>query len=278
MDRVEHGYADNNGVKIHYASLGSGPPIVFIHGFPDFWYSWRRQMAALSGSYRCVAIDQRGYNLSDKPAGQAQYDMMLLVSDVVAVIKSLGVEKAIVCGHDWGGIVAWSTAMYAPQVVDKLIICNLPHPAGLAKELAENPKQQANAQYARDFQQADAHTKLTADALALMVCSKDLDALPAYQEAFGRSDIEAMLHYYKQNYPRPPYTAPARDWPKINVPVLQFHGLADWALLPGGLNSTWEHLGADYTLVTLPGIEHWVQLEAADTVSNTMQDWLSRRP
>ena len=85
--RVEHGYADSNGVKIHYASLGKGPLIVMIHGFPDFWYTWRDQMAALSDNFQCVAIDQRGYNLSDKPKGVENYDVRLLVGDVAAVLN-----------------------------------------------------------------------------------------------------------------------------------------------------------------------------------------------
>src|SRR5438552_13273697 len=109
--RVTHGYADSNGVKIHYASLGKGPLIVMIHGFPDFWYTWRDQMEALSINYQVVAIDQRGYNLSDKPKGVENYDMRLLVGDVAAVIKHLGRDKAIIVGHDWGGVVAWVFAM-----------------------------------------------------------------------------------------------------------------------------------------------------------------------
>src|SRR5271154_1697838 len=117
--RVKNGYADSNGVKIHYASLGSGPLIVMIHGFPDFWYTWRDQMAALSDKFQCVAIDQRGYNLSDKPKGVENYDMRLLVGDVIAVIHALGKEKAIIVGHDWGGMVAWQTALNVPQVTEK---------------------------------------------------------------------------------------------------------------------------------------------------------------
>ena len=106
-DRVTHGYADSNGVKIHYASLGSGPLVVMIHGFPDYWYTWRRQMEGLADKFQVVAIDQRGYNLSDKPAGVENYDVRLLVGDVVAVIKHLGQQKAVIVGHDWGGLVAW---------------------------------------------------------------------------------------------------------------------------------------------------------------------------
>src|SRR5471032_1897294 len=94
-DRVTHGYADSNGVKIHYATIGSGPLVVMIHGFPDYWYTWRHQMAGLADRFQVVAIDQRGYNLSDKPAGVESYDMRLLVGDVLAVIRSLGQQKAI---------------------------------------------------------------------------------------------------------------------------------------------------------------------------------------
>src|SRR5882724_1915767 len=172
--RVEHGYADSNGVKIHYASLGKGPLIVMIHGFPDFWYTWRDQMEALSKDYLVVAIDQRGYNLSDKPKGVENYDIRLLVGDVAAVIKHLGRDKAIVVGHDWGGMVAWSFAMAMPEMVDKLIILNLPHPRGIARELATNPEQQKNSQYARNFQKEDAASKLKAEQLAFWV--KDLKA------------------------------------------------------------------------------------------------------
>src|SRR5271170_3362425 len=202
--RVQHGYADSNGVKIHYASLGSGPLIVMIHGFPDYWYTWRNQMEALSDQYQCVAIDQRGYNLSDKPKGVENYDVRLLVGDVAAVIKSLGQQKAIIVAHDWGGLVAWQFALNVPQMTDRLIILNLPHPRGLTRELAHNPDQQKNSQYARNFQMPDAASKLTAEGLAFWV--KDPDAKAKYIEAFKRSDFEAMLNYYKRNYPREPYT------------------------------------------------------------------------
>src|SRR5258708_17100132 len=149
--RVTHGYADSNGVKIHYASIGKGPLVLMIHGFPDYWYTWRNQMEALSDSYQAVAIDQRGYNLSDKPKGVENYDVRLLVADVAAVIKHLGRDKAIIVGHDWGGLVAWSLAMGMPEMVDRLIILSLPHPRGIAREHAANPEQQQNSQYSRYF-------------------------------------------------------------------------------------------------------------------------------
>ena len=272
---VKHGYADSNGVKIHYATLGSGPLMVMIHGFPDFWYSWRDQMQALSDTYQCVAIDQRGYNLSDKPKGVENYDMRLLVGDVAAVVKSLGRDKAIIVGHDWGGMVAWSFAMTYPQMTDKLIILNLPHPRGLRRELAHNPQQQKNSQYARNFQQPDAASKLTAEGLARRIADPEVRA--KYVEAFQRSDFEAMLNYYKANYPREPYTEDASPLVKVQAPVLMFHGLKDTALLSGALNNTWDWLDKDLTLVTVPGAGHWVQQDASDLVSRTMKWWLAMR-
>jgi len=274
--RVEHGYADSSGVKIHYAALGDkkNPLIVMIHGFPDFWYSWRDQMAALSTDYYVVAIDQRGYNLSDKPKGVESYDMRLLVGDVIAVIKHLGREKAIIVGHDWGGAVSWTLATFQPQFVEKLIILNLPHLRGLSRELANNPQQQKNSQYARDFQQPDAHTKITAERIAFWV--KDPEAKKKYIEAFKRSDMEAMLNYYKRNYPREPYKEDTSPVVKVKMPVLMIHGLDDTALLAGALNNTWEWLESDLTLVTIPKAGHFVQQDASDMVTRSMKMWLKR--
>ena len=274
-NKVKDGYADSNGVKIHYATMGSGPLVVMIHGFPDFWYTWRDQMAGLADQYQVVAIDQRGYNLSGKPEGVENYDMKLLVGDVIAVIKSLGKEKAVVVGHDWGGMVAWQVALNVPQMVDKLIILNLPHPKGLNRELVNNPAQQKNSQYARNFQaKSAAELKLSAEALTGWV--KDPEARKHYVDAFKQSDMEAMLNYYKRNYPREPYTLDESPVVKTQMPVLMFHGLGDTALLSGALNNTWDWMGKDLTLITIPGASHFVQQDASDLVTRSMKMWLNR--
>ena len=144
-EEFEHGFVDSDGVKLHYASLGQGPLVVMLHGFPDYWYTWRQQMRALARDHKAVAIDLRGYNLSDKPKGVDNYAMRLLVGDVAAVVRHFGREKAIIVGHDWGGAVAWNFAMARPAMTEKLIVCNLPHPRGLARELANNEQQQRNS-------------------------------------------------------------------------------------------------------------------------------------
>jgi len=274
--RVKEGFADSAGVKIHYVTLGSGPLVVMIHGFPDYWYTWRHQMEGLADKFQVVAIDQRGYNKSDKPAGVESYSAPLLVGDVIAVIKHLGRAKAIVVGHDWGGVVAWSLAMEAPQLVEKLVILNLPHPRGLVRELASNPEQQKNSAYARRFQTEGAEKALTAEGLAVWV--KDPAAKAKYVEAFGRSDFAAMLSYYKANYPREPYVddGATRFAKRVQCPVLAIHGLKDTALLGSGLNNNWDFVEADYTLLTIPSAGHFVQQDAPELVTKTIRNWLLR--
>jgi pimeloyl-ACP methyl ester carboxylesterase len=200
--------------------------------------------------------------------------MRHLVSDVAAVIRHLGRERAIIMGHDWGGAVAWQFATHLPAQTEKLIVLNLPHLRGLSRELARNPQQQQNSQYARNFQQEGAHLQLTPENLCQWVT--DPQARERYIEAFQRSDFEAMLHYYKQNYPRPPYEESSSPVVKVQASVLQIHGLEDKALLPGALNDTWEWLEQDYTLVTIPHAGHFVQHDAADLVTRTIRSWLTR--
>ena len=285
FDRVTHGYAtSDSGVKIHYATLGKGPLVVMIHGFPDFWYSWRHQMEALSDAFQVVAIDQRGYNLSDKPKGVESYDLRLLVGDVAAVIKHLGRDKATIVGHDWGGMVAWQFAMTLPQMTENLVILNLPHPNGLLRELKSNPDQIANSEYARTFQRGTPKdpnvffgNPMTAQTLSGWV--RDPAARKRYVEAFERSDFEAMLNYYKRNYPATSGAeAPALPpMPKVKPPVLMFHGLEDRALNKNGLSGTWDWVEKDLTLVTIPGAGHFVQQDAPELVTTTLRWWLQAR-
>ncbi len=270
----EDGFADSDGVKIHYVTAGKGPLVVMIHGFPDFWYSWRKQMPELAKHFQVVAVDMRGYNLSDQPTGVENYAMPKLVGDIDAVVKHFKQDKVIIVGHDWGGIVAWTYAMTFPEKTDRLVILNLPHPKGLQRELANNPQQQKNSQYARNFQQPDAASKVLPEMLVFWV--KDPEARKKYLEAFKRSSMEGMLNYYKANYPREPYKYDEeRPYPPVKCPVLMFHGLNDEALLPGALNDTWKWVDKDLTLITIPGAGHFVQQDAAEKVTKNMVAWLT---
>jgi len=280
LDFVEHHEAVNGDVKLHYAQMGEGPLVVMLHGFPDYWYTWRHQMAGLSEHYTVVAMDLRGYNLSDAPAGVENYAMPLLVSDVAAVIEAAGEERAIVVGHDWGAAIAWQFAMNRPDMIERLIILSVPHPSGFGRELASNKEQQADSQYARDFQKADSHESLTAQGLAGWV--QDPQAYPHYVEAFQRSSFDGMMNYYRANYPSSSSSgsviaqpqAAAASWPKIKVPVLVIHGRQDRALNARGHNSTWEWVDNDVTILMIRDANHFVQHDASERVTRTMRDWL----
>ncbi len=267
-----HGYAENADVKIHFVTAGEGPLVVMLHGFPDYWYTWRKQMPAIAKNYQVVAIDMRGFNKSDQPDAEEDYAMPKLVSDVKSVINHFHRTEAIIIGHDWGGMVAWSFAMQNPKMTQQLIILNLPHPACLTRELANNPAQQTASAYARRFQQPDAASKLSAEGLTFWV--KDSEARERYLEAMKRSSLSGMLNYYKANYPREPYTEQT-DFPKVQCPVLMIHGLQDTALLSEGLNGTWRHINNTFTLVTVPNAGHFVQQDAPDLVTNKITQWLA---
>ncbi len=278
LERVEHLYTHNGEHRIHYAALGEGPLVVMIHGFPDYWYSWRTQMQALASGYRVAAIDNRGYNLSGQPEGVDAYTMPKLVDDVAAVIAAEGAANAVVVGHDWGAMIAWWLAITRPKLVSNLVILNVPHPNGLAREIANNPTQRANSAYAFEFQKEGAHKRLSAERLARWVEDPQANAL--YVAAFQRSSFEGMLNYYKANYPKPddePNLEQQRAQPKVQAPVLVFHGMDDAALLTEGHDGMWQWLEKDATLVTIPGANHFVHHDASELVTQTMLSWISQR-
>lgn len=269
-----HGFAQSGDVRIHYVTKGEGPLVVMIHGFPDYWYTWRNQIPALAEKFQVVAIDQRGFNQSDQPEGVENYTLDKLVGDVKSVIQHFKREQAIVVGHDWGGMVAWQFAMTHPEMTERLVILNLPHPNGLRRELANNPEQQKNSAYARFFQTPEAASVVKPESLVDWV--KDPVAREKHLAAMQRSSMEGMLNYYKANYPREPYTNAEAEGPKVKCSVLMIHGLNDQALLPSGLNDNWKWLEKDLTLVTIPDADHFVQHDAAEMVTDTIVSWLNR--
>jgi len=273
FDLVEHGYADSGGVQIHYVTRGRGPLIVMLHGFPDFWYGWRQQIPLLARRHQVAALDLRGYNLSDHPEGVDQYGIGYLINDVAAVIHDLGHERAIIIGHDWGGGIAWAFASLYPQMTEALIVLQTPHPRGLLRELRTNPEQQARSAYARRFQEGGAHLTLNAEGLASLV--RDPVARVRYVEAFQRSDFEAMLNYYKANYPRAPYND--IPLPNVQAPVLIIHGMGDPFLLPAGHNSTWDWVDGSVSVETVPTAGHFIMEDQPDLVTRTIYRWLRER-
>ncbi len=278
---VTEGYVENNGVKIHYATLGQGPLIVMIHGHPDYWYGWRNQMPALAQKYQVVAIDQRGINLSDQPKGSENYTVQKQVGDVAAVIKAFKRDKAIIVGHDTGAAIAWVFATALPQMTERLITLNLPHPIALARERATNPAQQKASQLSLSLAQPNSAAALKLEQLLAVVNPTDSTDRERYTEAFKRTSLESFVGYFQANLnPNAAGSsaglASTASVTKIKAPVLAIHGLKDPFVLADGYAHTWEFVDNTLTLVMLPNAGHYAQIDAAEAVTNTMLDWLAR--
>ena len=269
---AQEGYVDNKGVKIHYLTWGEGPLMIMLHGFPDFWYSWRHLIPTLAENYQVVALDLRGYNQSDKPKGVDQYAMGILMQDVVQTIEHFKADKAILVGNDWGGAIAWNVALYYPQRVENLIACNIPFPNNISRYLQEHPEVGA---YARRFQEGKAPS---IDGMVSVI--PDTTAWKYYRAAFEKSDIEAMLNYYKASYPSSGNASTtsspkAPNMQKIKCPVLMVYGLQDKALPPGMINDTWNHIDEDLTIYTIPDGGHFIQQEKPTKTLQMIKSWLA---
>ncbi len=267
------GFLTSGGVKLHFVEAGKGPLVVLLHGFPDFWYTWRDQMPALAKTHHVVALDLRGYNYSDQPQKVDDYALDRLVADVAAVLDHFKAPRATLVGHDWGGAIAWAFAMKYPDRTTRLVVLNLPHPRGLLRELAHNLDQQKASAYARAFQAPDAAKALRPEVLAAWV--KEPAARALYVEALKRSSPEGMLNYYKANYPREPYRDDA-SFPPVRCPVLLIHGLKDPYLLPAALDGTWRWVDKDLTLLTVPTAGHFVHRDEPALVTRTIVRWLGQ--
>lgn len=261
-----------DGTSIHYVASGEGPLVVAIHGFPDFHGSWDDLRPALDDAWRFAALDTRGYNLSGQPEGVENYDAAKLVEDVAAVIAAEGEQKAVIVGHDWGAFISWRVALTRPDLVDKLVIMSVPHPANMGRQLQAAPE---NSNYARNFQREGSENMLTAEGLAGWV--QDPEQKAKYVEAFSKSSFAAMMNYYRANYPSGDAPPAPETFPKIDVPVLVIHGMQDQALLSMGHNDTWEHVSKDTSVLMIPDAGHFVQRDAADLVNATIRSWLDLR-
>jgi len=209
--RLNHVRVATNGLALHAAVAGDGPAALLLHGFPEHWWSWRRQIAPLAqAGFAPWALDLRGYNLSDRPIGQAAYRIPQLVDDIAGVVKATGQDRCDIVGHDWGGVIAWTFAQMHPDLVRRLVVLNAPHPSLFAREL-RRPRQMLRSAYAlffavpwlseavlaaRDFAAVRAiFTRTTVRASAY--CNADIDAFVAPLRTPGA--LTAALNYYRAN-------------------------------------------------------------------------------
>ena len=292
---IAHETVDVNGIKLHYATSGSGQLMLFLHGFPEFWYAWKDQLDEFGKDHRAVAPDMRGYNLSAKPDGVEQYRIPALVEDMRALATELGAStqrKFILVGHDWGGVVAWATAMAHPDLIEKLVIINAPHPAIFQRELRNNPAQQKASTYMLMFRGPDAEKTLSANNYEMLVNAvlgaglkqghfSEADKA-AYIEAWSQPGaLTGGLNYYRAAQVGPPSGAQtsANDlgtaMPKINVPTLVIWGEKDTALLTGNLEGLDEHV-TQLTIRRIPDGTHWVVHEKRDVVNRYIRDFVTK--
>lgn len=291
---LRHEYAKVNRIRLHYVTAGNGRLILFVHGFPEFWYAWKNQLAEFGQDYLAVAPDMRGYNLSEKPAEVDRYRIKILVEDLRQLAEHLGHKKFTLVGHDWGGAVAWAFALYHPDCLEKLIIINAPHPAIFERELRENPAQQKASEYMLMFQRPREPEKtLSANNYAFLIEAVLSEGLKqgyfteedrkAYLEAWSRPGaLTGGLNYYRAAHIGPSAGEgqkatgnflPGVSSLTVKVPTLVIWGEKDPYLLTGNLKEL-ESFVPDLTIRRIPDGSHWVIHEQPILVNTYIRDFI----
>ena len=286
---VEHRYADLAEIRLHYVVAGEGnaePLVLLLHGFPEFWYSWRAQIPALAAAgYRVVAPDLRGYNTSDKPPRARDYRVEALARDVRQLVEHLGEERALVVGHDWGAAVAWMVAMLHPEVVERFAILNLPHPVRLLRGLPD-PRQLLRSWYMFFFQ-LPALPELLLRAGDYYIPRRLFERDPINPAAFDELDLQryraalakpgaltASINYYRALFRRNPLSL-MRSLRTISAPTLVVWGLRD-RFLRSELVAPDPEWVPDCRVQRLEA-SHWVQLDAPERVNRLLLEFFAER-
>lgn len=279
---VAHHFARLEDVTLHYVTAGKGPLVVLLHGFPEFWYSWRHQIPVLvEAGYRVVAPDQRGYNRSDKPKKVSDYRIEKLVADIAGLIEVCGEQSAVIVGHDWGAAVAWAFAMTHPEMTERLVICNVPHPLMFEKGL-RTLKQLRKSWYMGAFQLPGIPERAWA-ARDFALLRRLLKNDPTNENAFTDEDIERYVEAMSQpgaltgaiNW----YRAIARHYPRelyarIDAPTLVIWGCKDVAL-GEELAVPPPEAVPNCRVEKLPDISHWTQVDAPEKVNALLLHFLA---
>jgi pimeloyl-ACP methyl ester carboxylesterase len=283
LEGVGESYAEVNGVRLHYVEAGSGPLVVLLHGFPEFWYCWRAQIPLLAAAgFHVVAPDMRGYGLSDKPRGVRSYDAEQLAGDVAGLIAHLGAERAHIVGHDWGGTAAYLTAMEHPEVLERLVIIQSPHPARMLAAL-KTAAQLRKSWYMFFFQvpwlpealmRRDDFSFLKRSLRAGSPGVFGDEALERYAEAWAQyGALTGMVNYYRAALRRRPSRTLAR-MSRIDCPVLVIWGDRD-RYLGRDLAAPEPRWVSDVRVEHLPEASHWVPNDSAGRVGELLLEFLS---
>ncbi|WP_244895317.1 alpha/beta fold hydrolase [Evansella clarkii] len=284
--KMKFQFTETNGITLHTAVAGpeDGPLVILLHGFPEFWYGWRNQIEPLAhAGFRVIAPDQRGYNLSDKPSGIENYTIDKLRDDIIGLIHASGREKASIIGHDWGGAVAWYLTATKPELVERLIAINIPHPEAMKKIMLRYPPQWLKSSYMAFFQLPQLPEAVLAGnnyspmKQALLKTSKrevfsDSD-LKKYEEAWSQEgSITAMLNWYRAiRYGG----LSAFDGEKIDVPVKIIWGMGDQFLSMKSAKASLEYC-ENGELIFAGEATHWVNHEQPLLINKQIIEFLSK--
>ena len=286
-----------NGIALDVVDEGpaDAPALIFLHGFPESHRTWRHQVAHFSDRYRCIAPDQRGYRGSSKPPEVSDYTPDKLIGDVFQLADALDIDTFTVLGHDWGGAIAWGTALFgqANGRVTRAVIANAPHPAVFQKLLYLTPHQRESSQYMRGFRDPKNDALVREHGLAgillqeikwdsgdVMEPEERAELLKDWQD---RDAAFAMLNWYRASpIDIPPLDAPYElpaGWtppalPDLSIPTLVIWGMADLALPPENLEGL-DSIIDDLTVVEVPGSGHFVPWEAPDAVNAAIEQFLT---
>lgn len=278
---LQHQFLKTNGIRLHYVTQGHGPLLLFLHGFPEFWYTWRHQIPVFANFFTVVAVDLRGYNNSDKPSSVNDYSMAELVRDISELITGLGYQKCFLVGHDWGGAISWNVAYAHPDQVEKLIILNCPHPKRFIEGFT-NIAQWFRSAYIGFFQlpwlpelflQANNYQFIEAAFQNMAVNQEAIadDDIQAFKAAISRPGaLQAGLNYYR-NLLSPSLLQ--QEWPVLEVPTLMIWGEDDPAFERSLAEET-ENYVRDFHLRYIANCGHWVPQEYPALVNQYIADFL----
>jgi len=290
MTTITHGYAAVNGIRLHYAESGGGNNLVILlHGFPEFWYSWQKQLIALNENFHLVAPDMRGYNLSDKPSRVEDYRIDKLVADVIGLVDHFGAKQAAIVGHDWGAGVAWAIAQRHPERVSKLAVLQVPLQAAWRANLSL--KQLVRSWYMFFFQIPRLPEWLIARQ-NFRTIERTFQEKVGRKNSFTQQDVErykeaarqpgaltGAINYYRANvFDRLFARKKARNSElrngRIQIPTLFIYGEKDSAIIPATVRGLEKYIDADYREVRISDSGHWVQNEAPEEVNAALLEFL----
>lgn len=280
-----HGYARTNGIQLHYVTQGEGPLVLLLHGFPEFWYSWRHQIPALAHKFQVVAPDLRGYNDSDKP--DSGYDIETLTQDMQGLIQHFQADKVSVVAHDWGGAIAWHWAQTYPDQIHKLAVLNSPHPACFRREFLTNLDQFRRSWYMIFFQlpyvpewllQRDLQgwVRRIFQDTSVRKSAFTSRVLKIYEEALSKPGVlTAAINYYRQLNVKTLQSLFLEPIRQIMAPTLLIWGEEDFALSRSLTENMDEFFLGGIQKAFIPECGHWAQQEAPLTVNRLLSEFLS---